>query len=70
MIIGEVNIVRYLCFFLKIGGFLGKIKCQNQYMQRISAFPLQVSEKWLNELSNDWNINNGLLEVVKNERKI
>ena len=47
-----------------------KVKCQNHYMQRTSAFPLQVSEKLLNELSNDWNINNGLLEVVKNERKI
>ena len=70
MIIGEVNSVRYLFFFLKIGEFLGKVKCQNQYVHRISAFPLQVSEKWLSELSNDWNIKNGWLEVVKNERKI
>ena len=38
--------------------------------ESVYAIPLQVSEKWLNELSNDWNINNGLLEVVKNERKI
>ena len=30
-----------------------KVKCQNHYMQRTSAFPLQVSEKLLNELSND-----------------
>lgn len=43
-----------------------KVKCQNHYMQRTSAFPLQVSEKLLNELSNDLDV----LQYLKNDKDV
>lgn len=43
-----------------------KVKCQNHYMQRTSALPLQISEKLLNELSNDLDV----LQYLKNDEDV